>query len=71
VFSLFGVMFLRSKRVKGRDYLMLVESYRENGRVRQRVIRSFGRRDRIDVARVRQTLATLPGFAFLKLLERE
>lgn len=58
-------MFLRTKRARGHDYLVLVENHREGGQVRQRTIRYFGRLDRVDVREVRRVLAALPGFAFL------
>jgi hypothetical protein len=38
-------MFLREKISKGHAYLYLVESVREGGRVRQRVIRALGRKE--------------------------
>jgi len=38
-------MFLREKISKGHSYLYLVESVREGGRVRQRVIRALGRKE--------------------------
>jgi hypothetical protein len=37
-----GLMYFRTSTVKGRTYLLLVEGYRENGKVRQRTIASFG-----------------------------
>lgn len=44
-------MFVRSKRVSRRGgvyhYLQVVESYRDQGKVRQRVIATLGRQDRI------------------------
>src|SRR2546428_2185494 len=47
-----GVMFVREKRVRNRDgserrYLQLVENYRAEGRVRQRVVANLGRLDRL------------------------
>jgi hypothetical protein len=38
-------MFVREKSAKGHSYLYLVESVRENGRVRQRIVRALGRKD--------------------------
>ncbi|MGA9750672.1 MAG: transposase, partial [Acidobacteriota bacterium] len=38
-------MFFRKKAGKGGTYLQLVESYREGGRVRQRVLLTLGRLD--------------------------
>lgn len=37
--------FVRSKKVKGIPYLYRVESYREAGRVRQRVLAYLGKAD--------------------------
>lgn len=34
--------FIRRKKVKGRVYLQLVEAYRENGKVKQRVLQHLG-----------------------------
>jgi len=35
--------FIRTKKVKGHTYYYLVESYREGGKVKQRVIRYLGK----------------------------
>lgn len=59
-------MFLRCKRAKGHEYLVLVENYWDGERVRQRTIRHFGRRDRLNVAHVLQTLAELPGYGMIQ-----
>ena len=40
-------MFCRTKTAKGQTYLQIVESYRANGRTRQRVVASLGRLDRL------------------------
>ena len=40
-------MFLRVKKSLSRSYLQIVESYRENGRVRQRVIGTIGRMEEL------------------------
>lgn len=40
-------MFIRSKTVQGRTYLQVVESYREGGKVRQRVVATLGRLDKL------------------------
>lgn len=40
-------MFFRSKKSGNRTYLQIVESYRDLGRVRQRVIATLGRLDRL------------------------
>lgn len=34
--------YVRKKRVKGYEYYQLVESYRENGKVRQRMLEHLG-----------------------------
>ena len=38
-------MYIREKTARGHTYLYLVESEREGGRVRQRIIRALGRKD--------------------------
>ena len=40
-------MFCRTKTAKGQTYFQIVESYRANGRTRQRVVVSLGRLDRL------------------------
>jgi len=40
-------MFVREKTARGHSYLYLVENEREGGRVRQRIIRALGRKDRL------------------------
>lgn len=40
-------MFLRVKKTSSRAYLQIVESYREQGRVRQRVIGTVGRMEEL------------------------
>ncbi len=42
--------FVRKKKVKGHDYYQLVESYRENGRMRQRVLAHLGHVDTLEAA---------------------
>ena len=42
-------MFTRISRSGGRSYLQLVESFRENGKVRQRMVASLGRLDEVKV----------------------
>lgn len=43
-------MFVRTKEVKGHKYHQLVESYREDGRVRQRVVAHLGESESLDEA---------------------
>ncbi len=38
-------MFVREKRINGYTYLYLVESVREDGRAKQRIIKNLGRRE--------------------------
>ena len=38
-------MFVREKRINGYTYLYLVESVREDGRAKQRIIKNLGRKD--------------------------
>lgn len=40
-------MFLREKRIGAYSYVYLVESVREDGRVKQRVIKNLGRKDEV------------------------
>ena len=40
-------MFVREKTVNGYTYLYLVESVRENGRTKQRIIRNLGRKEAV------------------------
>ncbi len=47
--------YVRKKKVKDREYYQLVEAYRENGKVRQRVLAHLGRSPNVDDA-----LETLP-----------
>ena len=40
-------MFVREKRIRGYTYLYLVETVREGGRVKQRVVKNLGRKDTV------------------------
>ncbi|WP_176599483.1 MULTISPECIES: IS1634 family transposase [Sphingobium] len=40
-------MFVREKTIKGYTYLYLVESVRENGRAKQRIIKNLGRKEAV------------------------
>jgi hypothetical protein len=40
-------MFIREKRIKGYRYLYLVESVREDGRTKQRIIKNLGRKEAV------------------------
>jgi hypothetical protein len=40
-------MFVREKRINGDPYLYLVESVREDGRAKQRIIKNLGRKDAV------------------------
>ncbi len=42
--------YVRKKKVDGREYHQLVESYREDGKVRQRVLAHLGRYATVDEA---------------------
>ncbi len=42
--------FVRTKRVDGKEYRQLVESYRENGKMRQRVLAHLGQADSLEAA---------------------
>ena len=41
-------MFVREKTVNGYTYLVLVESVRENGRTKQRIIKNLGRKEQVE-----------------------
>ena len=62
-----GRMFVKPTRVKsgGRQltYLQLVESYRDGGRVRQRVIAKLGREDELDPAAIERLVRSLAKYA--------
>src|ERR671912_2370145 len=40
-------MFVREKRINGCTYLYLVETVREDGRAKQRIIKNLGRKDAV------------------------
>ncbi len=42
--------YVRKKRVAGREYYQLVEGYRDNGKVRQRVLAHLGRHETPEAA---------------------
>ena len=56
-------MFVREKRIGAYSYLYLVESVREQGRVKQRVIKNLGRKDTVlasgELDRLAQSVARL------------
>ena len=57
-------MFLRVKKSLSRSYLQIVESYRENGRVRQRVIGTIGRLEELTArGQVDQLLRSLAKYS--------
>ena len=41
-------MFVREKRIGAYSYLYLVETVRENGKTRQRIIRNLGRKELVE-----------------------
>jgi len=43
-------MFVREKRIGSYSYLYLVETVRENGKTKQRIIRNLGRREAVEAA---------------------
>ena len=49
-------MFTRISRSDGRSYLQLVESFRENGKVKQRMVASL---DRLDEVKVKALISDL------------
>ena len=56
-------MFVREKKIGAHSYLYMVESVREAGRVKQRVIKNLGRKDVVlasgELDRLVQSLAKL------------
>jgi transposase len=68
-----GRMFVKETRVRsgGRvlTYLQLVESYRDGGRVRQRVIKKLGREDQLDPAMVERLIRSLAKYADVEVGE--
>ena len=57
-------MFLRVKKTLNRSYLQIVESYREDGRVRQRVIGTIGRLEELTArGQVDQLLRSLAKYS--------
>jgi hypothetical protein len=43
-------MFIREKRIGPYSYVYLVETVRENGRIKQRIIRNLGRKEAVEAA---------------------
>ena len=57
-------MFLRVKKTTNHSYLQIVESYREAGRVRQRVIGTIGRMEELEArGQVDQLLRSLAKYS--------
>ena len=62
-------MFLRVKKTSSRAYLQIVESYRDEGRVRQRVIGTIGRMEELaSKGHVDQLLRSLAKYSERALL---
>src|SRR4051794_31628034 len=51
-------MFVREKRINGYAYLYLVETVREGGRARQRIIKNLGRKEAVTASGALERLAT-------------
>src|ERR1044072_4930049 len=51
-------MFVREKRINGYSYLYLVETVREGGRAKQRIIKNLGRKDAVTASGALERLAT-------------
>jgi len=62
-------VFLRTKRVKGLDYLYLVENRWRKGRCVQQTVHYFGRRDRVERDVVRQIVEHYRGLRHLSIQE--
>ena len=54
-------MFVREKRIKGYTYLYLVETVREDGRTKQRIIRNLGRKEAVMASGALDRLAASVG----------
>src|SRR5215207_5793155 len=51
-------MFVREKRINGYTYLYLVETVRENGRAKQRIIKNLGRKEAVTASGALERLAS-------------
>src|SRR5215203_791312 len=51
-------MFVREKRINGYTYLYLVETVRENGRAKQRIIQNLGRKEAVTASGALERLAS-------------
>ena len=54
-------MFVREKHINGYTYLYLVESVREDGRAKQRIIKNLGRKDAVIASGELERLAASVG----------
>src|SRR3954451_3240314 len=55
---LLTVMFVREKRINGYTYLYLVETVREEGRAKQRIIKNLGRKEAVTASGTLERLAS-------------
>src|SRR4051812_37277897 len=51
-------MFVREKRINGYTYLYLVETVREDGRAKQRIIKNLGRKEAVTASGTLERLAS-------------
>src|SRR3954447_8604060 len=51
-------MFVREKRINGYTYLYLVETVRENGRAKQRIVKNLGRKEALTASGALERLAS-------------
>src|ERR671926_614781 len=51
-------MFVREKRINGYTYLYLVETVREDGRAKQRIIKNLGRKEVVTASGTLERLAS-------------
>src|SRR5829696_1542537 len=51
-------MFVREKRINGSTYLYLVETVREDGRAKQRIIKNLGRKEAVTASGALERLAS-------------
>jgi len=51
-------MFVREKRINGYTYLYLVETVREDGRAKQRIVKNLGRKEAVTASGTLERLAS-------------
>ena len=64
-------MFVREKRINGYTYLYLVETVREDGRAKQRIIKNLGRKEVVVGSGELERLAVRPALGRDRCRARE